>query len=71
MDRYFRGHTSNMLWLSGVFIFAIFKFFITHTHTHIQPFTAPWTLSSTTRVSRYQKDKTRKVKSIWIYWSKR
>ena len=30
-------------------------------------FTAPWTLSGTTRVSRYQKGKTRKVKPVWIY----
>jgi len=29
------------------------------------------TLSGTTRVSQYQKDQTRKVKPIWIYWSKR
>jgi len=34
-------------------------------------FTAPWTLSGTTRVSRYQKGKTRKVKPILIHWSKR
>jgi len=34
-------------------------------------FTAPWTESRTTRVSRYHKGKTRKVKPIWIYWSKR
>jgi len=34
-------------------------------------FTAPWTLSGTTRVSQYQKGKTRKIKPIWIYWSKR
>ena len=27
-------------------------------------------LSGTTRMSQYQKGKTRKVKSIWIYWSK-
>jgi len=32
---------------------------------------ALWTLSGTTRISRYQKGKTRKVKPIWIYWSKR
>jgi len=30
-----------------------------------------WILSGTTRVSWYQKGKTRKVKPIWIYWSKR
>jgi len=30
-----------------------------------------WILSRTTRVSWYQKGKTRKVKPIWIYWSKR
>jgi len=33
-------------------------------------FTAPWTVSGTTQVSQYQKDKTRKTKPIWIYWSK-
>ena len=33
--------------------------------------TAPWTLSGATQVSWYQKGKTRKVKPIWIYWSKR
>jgi len=37
--------------------------------TLLHPFNSP--LSETTRVSRYQKDKTRKVKPIWIYWSKR
>jgi len=30
-----------------------------------------WILSETTRVSWYQKGKTRKTKPIWIYWSKR
>jgi len=30
-----------------------------------------WILSGTTRVSWYQNGKTRKVKPIWIYWSKR
>jgi len=34
-------------------------------------FTALWILSRNTKVSRYQKRKTRKVKPIWIYWSKR
>ena len=34
-------------------------------------FMAPWTVSGTIRVSQYQKGKTRKVKPIWIYWSKR
>ena len=34
-------------------------------------FTAPWILSRTTRTSRYQKGKYRKVKQIWFYWSKR
>jgi len=34
-------------------------------------FTALWILSGTTRVSQYQKGTTRKVKPIWIYWSKR
>jgi len=34
-------------------------------------FTASWTVSGTIWVSRYQKGKSRKVKPIWIYWSKR
>jgi len=37
----------------------------------LQPFYGPWILSGTTRLSRYQKGKTRKVKPIWIYWNKR
>jgi len=41
------------------------------TYYYYNRFTAPWTLSGTTHVSRYQKGKTRKVKPIWIYWSKR
>jgi len=32
-------------------------------------FMAPWTMSRTTRVSWYQKGKTRKVKPVWIYYS--
>ena len=35
------------------------------------PFYGPWTVSGTTRVSRYQKGKTGDVKPICIYWSKR
>jgi len=42
----------------------------THT-THTIILLLFWILSGTTRVSRYQKGKTRKVKPIWIYWSKR
>jgi len=30
-------------------------------------FMAPWTVSGTSQVSRYQKGKTRKLKLIWIY----
>jgi len=37
----------------------------TRTHTHIR-FPTLWTLSGTTRVNR-----SRKVKRMWIYWSKR
>jgi len=39
-------------------------------HTHNR-FTAVWILSGTTRVSWHQKGKTRNVKPIWVYWSKR
>jgi len=42
-----------------------------NTNYYYNLFTVPWTLSGTTRVSRYQKGKTRKVKPIWIYCSKR
>jgi len=38
------------------------------TTTVLQP---PWTRSGAVRVWWYQKGKTRKVKPIWIYWSKR
>ena len=37
---------------------------IQHTHTHTHPFNGPF--SGTTRVSRYQRAGTRKVKPIWI-----
>jgi len=37
----------------------------------LQLFNGPCIVSKTTWVSRYQKHKTRKVKPIWIYWSKR
>jgi len=43
----------------------------THTHTHTTVLWPSWILSGTTRVSHHQKGKTRKVKPIWIYWSKR
>ena len=39
-----------------------------HNYYYYNHFTAPWTLFGTTRVSRYQKGKTSKVKPIWIYW---
>jgi len=42
-----------------------------YNYYHYNRFTAPWTLSGTIRVSRYQKGKTRKVKPIWIHRSKR
>jgi len=42
----------------------------THTHTHTTILWPSWILSGTTRVSRHQKGKTRKVKPTWIYWSK-
>jgi len=40
----------------------------THTHNHLWP---SWILSGITQVSRHQKSKTRQVKPVWIYWSKR
>jgi len=42
----------------------------THTHTHTTILLLFWNMSRTTWVSRYQKGKTRKVKPIWICWSK-
>ena len=41
------------------------------THTCTTVLQPSWILSGTTRVSWHQKGKTRKVKPIWIYWSKR
>jgi len=43
----------------------------TSTHTHTTVLWHSWILSETTWVSQHQKGKTRKVKPIWIYWSKR
>jgi len=43
----------------------------THTHTHTTVLWPSLILSRTIWVSRHQKAKTRKVKPIWIYWSKR
>jgi len=43
----------------------------THTHTHTTIWWPFSILSGTTRVCRHQKGKTRKVKPVWIYWSKR
>jgi len=43
----------------------------TDTHTHTNVLWPSWILSGTTQVSWHQKGKTRKVKPIWIYWSKR
>jgi len=43
-----------------------------HAHTDTQTILQPsWILSGTTQVSRHKKGKTRKVKPIWIYGSKR
>jgi len=42
-----------------------------HTHTHTIVLRLFWILSGTTQESQYKKGKTRKVKPIWIYWSKR
>jgi len=42
-----------------------------YNYNNYNHFSALWILSETTQVSRYQKGKTRKVKPIWIYWSKR
>ena len=51
------------------FILHVFVYYMLHTHTTIlQP---SWILSETNQVSQHQKGKTRKVKPILIYWSKR
>jgi len=44
---------------------------MTYYYKHHNHFMPHWTLSRTTWVSWYQKGKARKVKPIWIYWSKR
>jgi len=40
-------------------------------YNYYNHFTALWILSGTTWVSWHQKGKTRKVKPIWISWSKK
>jgi len=52
-------------------IFPNYYYYYYYYYYNYNRFTAPWTVSGTTRVSGYQKGKTRKVKPIWIYWSKR
>jgi len=52
-------------------LFLHFDETILHSHTHTTILWPSWILSRTTRVSRHQKGKTRKVKPIWIYRSKR
>jgi len=42
-----------------------------HTRTHTTVLQPSWILSGTIRMSRHQKGKTRKVKPICIYWSRR
>jgi len=46
-----------------------------HAHAHMHACTSilqpSWILSETNWVRQHQKGKTRKVKPIWIYWSKR
>jgi len=39
--------------------------------THTTVLRPSWVLSRTTQVNRHQKGKTKKVKPISIYWSKR
>ena len=43
----------------------------THTYTHSQPSYGPLGFCPGLPASRHQKGKTRKIKPIWIYWSKR
>jgi len=59
-------------YMSYVTNFKMFfsKIFMNYNH-YYNRFTALWILSGTTRVSQYRKVKTRKVKPIRIYWSKR
>ena len=58
-------------WLSLLFGYMCVSVYILSAYYYNNHFTAPWIASGITRVSRYQKGKTRKVKPIWIYCSKR
>jgi len=55
-------------WVSSYCWLFLLSYYYCYYYNH---FMALWILSGTTRVSWYQKGKTRKVKPIWIYWSKR
>ena len=63
------SHCRHHLWLQVCCRYLLLlSFLLWYTHTII--LRPSWILSGATRVSRKQKSKTRKVKPVWIYWSK-
>jgi len=52
-------------------VFADWRRVLYYYYYYYYRFTTLWILARTTRVSQHQKGKTRKVKPIWIYCSKR
>jgi len=57
--------------LVGKKFFRVIFFYKKHVHTHTTILQPSWILSDTTEMSWHQKGKTRKVKPVWIFWSKR
>jgi len=75
-------HTNHVIWIShgNKFMHLLQKLILNycslqqetiHTYTHSTILWPSWILFGITWVSWHQKGKTRKLKPIWIYWSKR
>jgi len=64
-------HWKTWALMLAILIESVSTHIHTHKHTHMTILYPSWTLSRTIQVSQQQKGKSRKVKPIWIYWSKR
>jgi len=65
-----KHHSLSAQHFTSEYYYYYDDYYYTHTQ-HTTILLLFWNMSGTTRVSSYQKGKTRKDKPIWIYWSKR
>jgi len=70
MQKSLKSYGSLQFLHSWIIVRSAFQIF-THAHMHTTVLHPSWILSETTQVIWHQKGKTRKVKAICIYWSKR